>query len=186
VVVANAGFGVADRIDRLTLDDFRRQFETNVFGVLRTVYATLADLKQTHGRLAIIGSVNGFIAPPSSGAYALSKFSARALAYLLHAELAPQGVSVTHVAPGFVTTEIFQVNKQGKYNPEAKIDVPAWLRMPAATAARHIVRAMRKRKREVVITLHGKLAVWLANHTPWLVYGVLKLAVQRGWVRRRR
>jgi len=186
VVIANAGFGVVGPVESLSLDDYRRQFETNVFGVLRTVYATLSDLKQTRGRLAIIGSVNGFIAPPASGAYALSKFSVRALAYLLHAELAPQGVSVTHVAPGFVTTEIFQVNKQGKYNPEAKIDVPAWLRMPAATAARHIVRAVRRRKREAVITLHGKLAVWLANHTPWLVYGVLKLALKRGWVRRKR
>src|SRR5437899_7096570 len=45
VVVANAGFGVVGRVDRLTLEDYRRQFETNVFGVLRTVYAGLDDLK---------------------------------------------------------------------------------------------------------------------------------------------
>jgi NADP-dependent 3-hydroxy acid dehydrogenase YdfG len=38
-VVANAGFGVAGRFEKLTIEDFRRQFETNVFGVLRTVYA---------------------------------------------------------------------------------------------------------------------------------------------------
>ena len=51
VVVANAGFGVSGRLERLTLDDYRRQLETNVFGVLRTVYATLDDLKKSRGRL---------------------------------------------------------------------------------------------------------------------------------------
>jgi len=64
VVVANAGFGVGGRVDSLTVDDFRRQFETNVFGVLRTIYATLDDLKQTKGRLAIVGSINGYLALP--------------------------------------------------------------------------------------------------------------------------
>jgi len=53
VVVANAGFGVVGRFERLTLDDYRRQFETNVFGVLRTIQATLAEVKQTRGRVAM-------------------------------------------------------------------------------------------------------------------------------------
>jgi NADP-dependent 3-hydroxy acid dehydrogenase YdfG len=57
VAVANAGFAVTGRLERLTLDDYRRQFETNVFGVLRTIYATLPALERARGRLAIIGSV---------------------------------------------------------------------------------------------------------------------------------
>src|SRR5712691_8919043 len=51
IVVANAGFGVVGALETLSLDDYRRQFETNVFGVLRPVYATLEDLKKTRGRL---------------------------------------------------------------------------------------------------------------------------------------
>ncbi len=51
VVVANAGFGVSGMLETLSLDDYRRQLETNVFGVLRTVYATLEYLKKTRGRL---------------------------------------------------------------------------------------------------------------------------------------
>jgi len=46
VVVANAGFGVVGALETLALDDYRRQFETNVFGVLRTVYATLDELRR--------------------------------------------------------------------------------------------------------------------------------------------
>ena len=49
VVVANAGFGVAGNVEDLDLEDYRRQFETNVFGVLRTIYATLAELKRARG-----------------------------------------------------------------------------------------------------------------------------------------
>jgi hypothetical protein len=47
--------------------------------------------------------------------------------------------------------------------------MPGWLVMPADRAARAIVRATARRRREVVITAHGKLAVFLQRHAPWLV-----------------
>ena len=72
MAVANAGFGVVGEVTRLTLDDYRRQFETNVFGVLRTVYATLDDLRRTRGRLVIIGSVSGHLSTPGASAYGMS------------------------------------------------------------------------------------------------------------------
>src|SRR5262245_37331501 len=56
VAVANAGFGVVGPFERLTVDDHRRQLETNVFGVLRTAYATLPDLLRQRGCFVIIGS----------------------------------------------------------------------------------------------------------------------------------
>src|SRR5439155_21681856 len=59
VVVANAGFGVAGVLETLALEDYRRQSETNVCGVLRTVYATLEDLKKTRGRLVLPGQRSG-------------------------------------------------------------------------------------------------------------------------------
>ena len=61
VVVANAGFGVVGSFERLTLDDYRRQFETNVFGVLRTARAALPALRRSRGTLVIIGSVSGHV-----------------------------------------------------------------------------------------------------------------------------
>src|SRR5262249_61916832 len=64
VVVANAGFGVVGPVALLTLDDYRRQFETNVFGVLRTIYAALPDVRRRRGRIAISGSGSGHIATP--------------------------------------------------------------------------------------------------------------------------
>jgi short-subunit dehydrogenase len=169
VVVANAGFGVVGPVERLGLADYRRQFETNVFGVLRTVHATLAVLKASRGRLAIIGSVAGYVATPGSSPYSMSKFAVRALAEALGHELAPAGVSVTLISPGYVDSEIRRVDNHGRLQTDAPEPVPAWLVVPASRAARQIVRAVARRRREAVITGHGKIAVFTQRHAPWLV-----------------
>src|SRR5206468_10243040 len=104
VVVANAGFGVTGKLETLTLDDYRRQLETNVFGVLRTIYATLEDLKKSHGRLVVIGSVSGHVAVAGSSAYSMSKFAVRGLAASLGHELAEHGASLTLVSSGVVVS----------------------------------------------------------------------------------
>jgi NAD(P)-dependent dehydrogenase (short-subunit alcohol dehydrogenase family) len=169
VVVANAGFGVVGPLESLGLEDYRRQLETNVFGVLRTIYASLDELKRTRGRLVIIGSVSGHLAMPGGSPYAMSKFAVRALAKSLGHELARHGVSVTLISPGYVASEIHQVDNRGIWHPDARATIPRWLEMPTATAARKIVRAAARRRREIVITGHGKLAVFLERHVPWLI-----------------
>jgi NAD(P)-dependent dehydrogenase (short-subunit alcohol dehydrogenase family) len=174
VVVANAGFGVVGPVERLTLEDYRRQFETNVFGVLRTVQATLPDIRRARGRIAIMGSVSGHIATPGSSPYAMSKFAVRALAEALGHELAPAGVSVTLVSPGFVESEIRRVDNRGVLTEKTRDPIPAFLIMPAARAARQIVRAIARRRREIVVTGPGKIFVFLHRHAPWLTAFVIR------------
>jgi short-subunit dehydrogenase len=174
VVVANAGFGVVGSVERLTLDDYRRQFETNVFGVLRTIHATLPDVRNARGSIAIIGSVSGHIATPGSSPYAMSKFAVRALAEALGHELAPAGVSVTLVSPGFVESEIRLVDNRGVLSDTPRDPIPAFLIMPTARAARQIVRAIARRRREIVVTGHGKIVVFLHRHAPWLTAFVIR------------
>ncbi|HVN75596.1 MAG TPA: SDR family NAD(P)-dependent oxidoreductase [Thermoanaerobaculaceae bacterium] len=173
VAVANAGFGVVGDLAALTLDDYRRQFETNVFGVLRTAYAALEALTAAKGVLVLIGSVSGYLAAPGASPYAMSKFAVRALAGAIRAELARRGVGVVLISPGFVDSEIRRVDNRGRFHPEAGEPVARALRMPAAKAARKIARAVAGRRRELVITGHGKLAVALARHAPrvtaWLL-----------------
>ena len=181
VVVANAGFGVVGPVALLTLDDYRRQFETNVFGVLRTIYAALPDVRRRRGRIAIIGSVNGHIATPGSSPYAMSKFAVRALAEALGHELARTGASVTLVSPGFVASEIRRVDNEGVLREATPDPVPKFLIMSAGRAARQIVRAIARRRREVVVTGHGKVAVFLHRHAPWLT----STAIRRLGVRSR-
>lgn len=173
IAIANAGFGVAGRVDELTLEDYRRQLETNVFGALRTLYAALPDLKKTRGQFVIIGSVSGHVPSPTSSAYSMSKFALRGFAESIHDELAASGVAVTLVSPRFVDSDIRRVDNRGRLHEGAPDPIPAWLRMPTERAARIIARGIRRRRREVLVTAHGKALVFLYRHTPWVVQFVI-------------
>lgn len=177
--VANAGVGGPGGFERASLDDYRHVFETNVFGVLRTARAAFAPLREARGRFAVVGSVNGYLSLPNSSAYCASKHAVRSLAESLALEWQREGVAVTHVAPGFVESEIRLIGAQGQRAADARDPVPAWLVMPAAAAARQAVDAIEARRREIVITAHGKAAAGLARHAPGLVHAVLRRAGRR-------
>ncbi|MEX1312390.1 MAG: SDR family NAD(P)-dependent oxidoreductase [Candidatus Sulfomarinibacteraceae bacterium] len=168
-VVANAGFGVAGFFHRRELDDYRRQFDTNVFGVIRTASASFDALQASRGCFAIMGSVMGHVSLPGTSPYAMSKHAVKALAASLRYEWRDRGVDVTLLSPGFVDSEIRQVANDGTHNPDAPETIPRWLRVRTDAAAAKMVSAVVRRKREAVITGHGKAAVFLARHTPRLL-----------------
>ncbi|MBS0288723.1 MAG: SDR family NAD(P)-dependent oxidoreductase [Proteobacteria bacterium] len=169
VVIANAGFGVVDYVEKLNLSDFHRQFETNVYGVLRTIYATLDNLKKTKGRLVLIGSAAGYMSMPQYGAYTMSKHAITALAQTLFAELKPYGISVTLITPGLIKTEIRNINNFGQYEAGTRDPLPDWLRLDADKAASIMIKAIQKRQREKIITLNAKLGIWLNRLFPGLL-----------------
>jgi short-subunit dehydrogenase len=156
-------------MEKLSLEDYRRQFETNVFGVLSTIKATQGDLIASSGCLAIIGSVNGYVAQPGLSAYSMSKFAVHGLADALRHELRPHGVAVVHIVPGFIDTEIRKVDNKGVYHPEARDRVPPRLCMSAEKAARQIADAIFNRQNTRVITGLGKVSVFMQRHIPALL-----------------
>jgi NADP-dependent 3-hydroxy acid dehydrogenase YdfG len=168
-MIANAGFGVAGKVAKLTIDDYRRQFETNVFGVSRSVHAALPDLRQTRGMIGIVGSTNGYLSLPGWSAYCMSKHAVRSLAECLRHELAKDGVSVTHLAPGFIESEFRRVNNRSEFASALADPIPPWLMMSAEAAAKRILRALLARSPERVITGHAKFAVSATRHAPSLV-----------------
>jgi short-subunit dehydrogenase len=166
IVVANAGFGVVGKALNLTIEDYRRQFETNVFGVLRTLHETAASLRARAGRFVIMGSVAGHLSGAGSSAYTMSKFAVRALAEALHGELRSLGVTCTLISPGFVDSDIRRVDNQGGFHAGARDPVPAWLRMKTDKAARVMVSGILGGRKEVIVTFHAKVIVFLARHFP--------------------
>jgi short-subunit dehydrogenase len=168
VVFANAGFGVVGGFKKLSVGDYRRQFETNVFGVLRTIYAVLPELEKSRGNLAITGSVSGWVSPPGASPYCMSKFAVRALANSITPELRRVGVKLTLISPGFVVSNIRRVDNRGTVHPDAADPVPAWIQMPAEKAARQILHAVARGKKEQIVTLHGKLFIAFERFLPWL------------------
>src|SRR6516165_5234670 len=180
IAFANAGFGVAGPFARLSLADYRRQFETNVFGVLRTLYAALPEVTRTGGQLVITGSVAGWVAVPGVSAYAMSKFALRALANSITPELAQQGVALTLLSPGFVESNIRRVDNRGTLHADAPEPLPAWLVVSRHRAARQILRTVARRRREAIITGHGRLLVTLERLAPWIMRAVSRRMAARG------
>ncbi len=165
VVVANAGFAVAGGIDRLTVDDFRRQFDTNVFGVVATIRAAHEALRQSKGQVVLISSVVGRVAVPRMSAYVASKHAVSGLALALRPELHAEGIGVTLVCPGFVKSEIQMVDNRGVFHAGSKNTQPR-LAADADACARAIVRAAAARKRELDWPGHAKAIVFLGTNFP--------------------
>ena len=181
IVIANAGFGVVGPFAKLSLEDYRRQFETNVFGVLRTLQAALPAVLASQGQLVIIGSVAGWTASPGASPYAMSKFAVRALANSITPELTLLGVRVTLLSPGFVESDIRRVDNQGRLHAEAAEPIPRWLVVGRDRAVAQMLRAIARGQREMVITGHGKLFVVLERFFPWVLRAAARrMAATRG------
>ncbi|MDZ8092344.1 MAG: SDR family oxidoreductase [Nostoc sp. DedQUE05] len=173
IVVANAGWSLKGKLADLNVDDYRKLFATNIFGVLNTIYATLDDLKKTQGRLVVISSVKSYIALSGDSAYSMSKFALRALCESLSQELTPDGVSIIHICPGYVATEIRQVDNQGIWHPEWQDSIPSMLLISPSQAAKEIVQAISQRKKEKAIANYSKVIIFLKRHLPGLVLWII-------------
>jgi short-subunit dehydrogenase len=178
VAVANAGFGVNGVFSRLSISDFRRQFEVNLFCVIDTVYAVLPHLERSKGRLGLVSSVMGRVGFPASSAYCASKFAVCGLAECLYYDLGDRGVSVTCINPGIVESNIRRRDNQGIVHDEWKDPAPPFLIVPVDKAARAIIRALYRRQFEAVITGHGKAVVALARHFPRTVRTLTRLSAR--------
>lgn len=101
VVVNNAGIEVRGPVELVSDDEVRLQFETNVFGLLRVVRATVPHLRESPtGVVVNMSSVAGIIARPFAGIYAASKHAVEAISEALHFELGLSGIRVHSVQPG--------------------------------------------------------------------------------------
>ena len=179
VAFANAGFGVMGQLVSLDTETYRRQFDTNFFGVLDTIYAVLPHIIKAKGQLAITGSIMGRLGFPRVSAYCASKFALCGLAESIYFELARKGVAVTLVNPGFVQSEIRSVDNLGAFHADRKDSAPEHLVVSAESAARGIVRAIAQRKFEALITRHAKAMGCVNRHFPGLVRSVRLLMLKR-------
>ncbi len=179
LVLANAGFGVAGKFKDLQVDDWRRQFEVNVLGAIATVKYALPHLEKSKGRIGLMGSVSGMFSSPGVGPYHASKYAIRAIGQVLAMELHGTGVSCTTIQPGFVESEIGQVDNAGVFRPEFTDSRPQKLMWSSQKAADVILNALYKRKREFTFTTHGKIVGFLGRHSPSLVHFAVTTFVKK-------
>jgi NAD(P)-dependent dehydrogenase (short-subunit alcohol dehydrogenase family) len=115
VLVNNAGFGIMDLAETVTMPQAQRQFDTNFFGVLRMNRAVLPLMKrQRSGLLLHVSSGAGRLAIPGMGLYCASKFAMEALAETYRYELASQGIESVVIEPGAYATPIMEKLERGE------------------------------------------------------------------------
>jgi len=106
VVVNNAGYANVASVEDMTLEDFRAQVDTNLFGVVNVTKAALPVLRaQGHGHIIQVSSVGGRVTTPGLSAYSAAKWAVGGFSGVLAQEVAPLGIKVTVLEPGGMRTD---------------------------------------------------------------------------------
>ena len=159
ILVASAGAYLRGSALDATVADVERAMDVNLYGALRPVVAVLPHMMaRRSGHLVLISSVDGRKALPGDLPYVTSKFALAGLGDALRTDLRGTGVEVTTVFPGRVATPMID-----------DLHVP-WIsgKIPPEAVARAIVRAIRRRKAEVVIPFSGRALIWASVLSPRL------------------
>lgn len=129
MLINNAGYGAMGPLAEMPGDVLRRQFETNVFGLMAVTRAVIPGMvARGQGRIVNLGSVSGILTTPFAGAYCASKAAVHALSDALRLELAPFGLAVILIQPGGIQSE-FGANASAAVSAQ-----PAGLYAPVADA----------------------------------------------------
>ena len=112
-LVNNAGISVMGPIEQVPSNEWRRLYETNVFGLINVTKAVLPQMRDAgEGRIINVGSVAGRIVAPFFGVYASSKHAVEGVTDAMRRELKPHGVKVSLIRPGFINTPFGEQEQQ--------------------------------------------------------------------------
>lgn len=168
-VIANAGISMNARFADADPVVFERLMAVNFFGTVHLLRAALPALHASAGTFTIVSSVAGKRGLPTRSGYAASKFALQGLFESVRSELDESGVHLGMVCPGYTETDIRTVALGPDGKPRGETGVTSGSVMSADTAARHILTAVRTRRRELVLTPGGRLLVSLNKWAPGLV-----------------
>jgi NAD(P)-dependent dehydrogenase (short-subunit alcohol dehydrogenase family) len=105
-LVNNAGYSLSGAIESVSMDEVRRQFETNVFGLIRMCQLVLPGMRrQRHGRIVNVSSMGGKVTFPGGGIYHATKFAVEGVSDVLRWEVKGFGIGVSIIEPGLIKTE---------------------------------------------------------------------------------
>jgi short-subunit dehydrogenase len=171
LVIANAGIsgGTARGIEGI--DQTRRIFAVNVDGVINTVMPLIAPMaRRGHGQIAIMASLAAFRGMPGAPAYCASKAAVRIWGEGLRVELAPKGIGVSVICPGFITSRMTAVN-----------DFHMPMLMTADRAAKIIMRGLARNRGRIAFPRPMYLAARLIAALPdFLIDPLLRRAPRKG------
>lgn len=168
VFVANAGMTMRARLVDADLESLRRVFEVNFWGALYGIRAALPHVVAQGGSIVGVSSIAGYRGLPGRAAYSGSKFALNGLLEVVRTEYLAQGLHVLTACPGFTQSNIRKRALKADGSPGGESFRNEGEMMTAEQCAVHIVRAIVQRRRTLILTRQGRLAVWLNKLWPSL------------------
>jgi short-subunit dehydrogenase len=180
-LVNNAGATMWARFEDIgDMAILARIMQVNYMGAVYCTHYALPHLKASRGRLVGIASLTALVGVPTRSGYAASKHAMRGFFDSLRIELAGSGVTVTMIYPGFVSTGIRENASGPDGRPIAVSPVKEGEVMGVEECARITLEAIAARRREVVMTLRGRLGQFLKVLAPGLVDRIARRAIETG------
>lgn len=166
ILINNAGISMRALLKETTPDVIRKVMEINFFGMLYCTTYALPSLIETKGIIVGVSSIAGYRGLPGRSGYSASKFAMHGWLESIKTELYNDGVHVMWVCPGFTASNIRKasLNKEGSSHGETPMDEEKM--MTAEECAEHILKAIRRKKRTLVLTFQGKQTIFLNKFFP--------------------
>lgn len=166
----NAGVSMRALFNDVDLSVIHRVMNVNFWGTVYCTKYALPHLLKSKGLIVGVISIAGYIGLPARTGYGASKYAVRGFLETLRVENLKTGVDVLIAAPGFTSSNIRNTSLRKDGLPQGKSPRDEKKMMSAETCAMHIVNAMEKRKRELILTfVEGKFTVWLKKVFPRLL-----------------
>jgi dehydrogenase/reductase SDR family member 7B len=168
VLINNAGISMRAIFEDVDLEVVKKVMDINFYGVLYATKYCLPDIVRNQGSVVGISSIAGFIGLPGRTGYSASKFALNGFLEVLRIECLKKGVHVLTACPGFTASNIRKraLTKDGTAQEESPRNEAKM--MSAEACARHIYMATVNRKRTLILTAQGKLAVFINKWWPSL------------------
>ncbi len=168
ILVNNAGISMRAEFHEASLDNIRKVIDINFWGVVYCTKYALPYIQQQKGDIIGVSSIAGYRGLPGRSGYSASKWALQGWMEALRTELLESGVNVMWVCPGFTSSNIRNaaLNKDAKAQGESPMDEKAM--MTSEECAVHILNAIAKRKRTLVMTFQGKQTVFMNKFFPAL------------------
>lgn len=167
VLINNAGISMRALFEEVDLKVIRQLMDVNFFGTVYCSKYALPYLLKTKGSLVGVISIAGYVGLPGRTGYSASKFAIRGFLDTVRIENLKKGLHVLIAAPGFTASEVRKVALINDGSQQGETPRNESKMMSAEECARHIVRAIKKRKRELILTFaEGKLTVFVGKFFP--------------------
>ncbi len=168
VLVNNAGISMRASFESVQLDVVKKVMDTNFYGAVYATRYCLPEIEKHKGSIVGISSIGGFRGLPGRTGYSASKFALNGFLEVLRTEYLHRGVHVLTACPGFTATNIRKRALLANGEEQTQSPREESKEMTAEECARHIYKATVKRKHTLILTMEGKLAVFLNKWWPWL------------------